>query len=150
MHLILHAGRLLDDVVRASLAEHGLHQGQARVLDALLEFGPQAVSQLARELQIAQPTATVMLKRMEAAGLVSKRTVPGDARVVLLALTPAGRKAAGHTRETWKRVQLALNQLVPTEIREHLKTGLSAVRDGLGGRAPTFSATDQKDDKESK
>ena len=138
MHLILHTGRLLDEKVRAGLSEHGLHQGQARVLDALLEFGPQAVTQIATELEIAQPTATVMLKRMEAAGLVSRSAVQGDARVVLLKLTRTGRTAAERARRVWEQVHEDLNRLTPGELREPLVIGLSAIRDGLGGRAPDF------------
>jgi DNA-binding MarR family transcriptional regulator len=140
MHLILHTGRLLDEKVRAGLSEHGLHQGQARVLDALLEFGTQGVTQIATELEIAQPTATVMLKRMEDAGLVSRSSVQGDARMVLFKLTRTGRTAAECARRVWVQVHAELDQLIPGELQEPVLIGLSALREGLGGRAPAFRA----------
>jgi DNA-binding MarR family transcriptional regulator len=140
MHLILHTGRLLEEKVRTGLWEHSLHQGQARVLDALLEFGPQSVTQIATQLEIAQPTATVMLKRMEAAGLLDRSTLQGDARVVLLKLTRTGRKAAERARQVWQQVHDELDRLTPGELREPMLIGLSTVRDGLGGRAPSFGS----------
>jgi len=136
LHLFLHTGRLLDERVRAALRGVDVHHGQGRVLDALLVHGPLSLTRLAAGLHIAQPSATVMVQRMEAAGFVERRAPGGDARVVEVALTARGRRAAQHVREAWERVEEDLFAGVPRNRRDELEQLLLAVRNHLGGRSP--------------
>lgn len=138
LHLFLHTGRLLDERVRAALRAHGAHHGQGRVLDALLEHGALPLSKLAAGLHIAQPTATVMVQRMEAQGLVERRTVSKDARLVEIALTARGRRAAHGVRAAWQDVEQSLRGGIPPGRHEDLESLLLAVRDHLGGKSPAF------------
>lgn len=76
------------------LAPHGLTYLQYLVLVALSQADDRTVSQLGEALFLESSTLTPLLKRMEAAGHVTRRRDGHDERVVRIALTPAGRVAA--------------------------------------------------------
>jgi DNA-binding MarR family transcriptional regulator len=57
---------------------------------ALWETGPHAVGELGEALGLDSGTLTPLLKRLEAAGLVSRQRDAADERRVLVSLTPAG------------------------------------------------------------
>jgi DNA-binding MarR family transcriptional regulator len=77
----------------------GLTYPQYLVLVALRETGPQPVGGLGERLCLETNTLTPLLKRMEAAGLVTRRRNPDDERVVLVALSGKGMALAESTRE---------------------------------------------------
>jgi MarR family transcriptional regulator for hemolysin len=54
--------------------------------------GPVATLELARRLAIRWPTLIRILKELDEAGLISRRTDPGDKRSRLVAITPEGRR----------------------------------------------------------
>jgi DNA-binding MarR family transcriptional regulator len=57
---------------------------------AILEEGPQRITELTELMGTAQPTITLLVKRLEGKGLVSRAQVAADRRVVLVAITAAG------------------------------------------------------------
>jgi DNA-binding MarR family transcriptional regulator len=60
---------------------------------AVLGEGPRRITELAELEGLAQPTMTILVKRLQARGWVSRAGHPGDRRVVLIAITARGRKA---------------------------------------------------------
>ena len=60
---------------------------------AVLGEGPRRITELAELEGLAQPTMTVLVKRLLARGWVSRSGHPEDGRVVLVAITARGRKA---------------------------------------------------------
>ena len=78
---------------RAPLAQLGLTYPQYLVLLVLWEpdRDTHTVKGLADALQLDSSTLTPLLKRLEAAGFVSRKRQPGDERVVQIGLTAAGR-----------------------------------------------------------
>ncbi|GHC98665.1 MarR family winged helix-turn-helix transcriptional regulator [Novosphingobium pokkalii] len=72
------------------LAPHGLTYLQYLVLVALAQAEDRTVGELGEVLFLESNTLTPLLKRMEAAGLVSRRRDSADERVVRVALAPAG------------------------------------------------------------
>ena len=60
---------------------------------SILRDGPHRITELAELEGIAQPTMTLLVKRLEERGWVSRNGVPGDGRVVIANLTEAGREA---------------------------------------------------------
>lgn len=70
-------------------------------LSTLQRGGPRRVTDLAASEGIAQPSVTALVGTLEKAGLVERRSVPSDKRVVIIAITEAGsaylsaRRAAG-------------------------------------------------------
>src|SRR5689334_4903949 len=55
--------------------------------------GPRRITELAELEGLAQPTVTILIKRLEEKGLVIRTRQPGDGRVVLVALTESGNVA---------------------------------------------------------
>lgn len=97
------ATNLLTRLYRPVLAEIGLTYSQYLVMLVLWEQAPQSVSTLGARLHLDSGTLTPLLKRMEAAGLVTRQRDPSDERRVQIALTAKGdalRVAARRVPET--------------------------------------------------
>lgn len=88
------ASRSFKAAATLRLRTIGVHTGQNFLLEALWESGEMTTGALARYMHIEVPTATRMIQRMEAAGLVTRQTDPADRRRVRVALTGEGHKAA--------------------------------------------------------
>ena len=88
-HQLIHSNRQL--MVRR-LAEHGAHPGQAFCLRELAHDDGITQSDLAERLRVARPTVTVMLQKMEKAGLIERRSDEQDQRYTRIYLTDAGRR----------------------------------------------------------
>jgi DNA-binding MarR family transcriptional regulator len=67
-----------------------LSRTAASILKNLREQGPQRVTVLAVREQVAQPTMSVIIKRLGARGLVERAVDPDDKRATLVAITPLG------------------------------------------------------------
>ena len=67
-----------------------LSRTAASILKNLRERGPQRVTVLAAREQVAQPTMSVIIKRLGARGLVQRAVDPDDKRATLVAITPLG------------------------------------------------------------
>lgn len=65
---------------------------QAKMLFYLAD-GPRRMSSIAERLGVEMPSATTMIGRLVAKGLVERRQDPADRRAVVCSLTPAGREA---------------------------------------------------------
>jgi len=74
---------------------------EAGVLQALVA-GPQRVTELAASEGVTQPAITSLVNRLQRRGWVVRRADPGDRRVVLVALTPRGRRAFGELRAQYR------------------------------------------------
>jgi DNA-binding MarR family transcriptional regulator len=69
-----------------------LSRSEAIVLNTLRD-GPRRVTELAELEGLAQPTTTLLVKRLEELGLVRRERQADDGRVVLVSLEPAGIQA---------------------------------------------------------
>ena len=90
-YLVNLAGRLIGRALDRRLAEHGVSLGQFPLLLALWEEEGLTQSEIARRLDIEQPTVANTLKRMERDGLIAAAPDPLHARRVLIRLTARGR-----------------------------------------------------------
>jgi DNA-binding MarR family transcriptional regulator len=63
----------------------------ASTLVTLERTGPRRLTDLAVSEEVTQPSMTVLVTQLEGLGLVERRRDAGDARVVLVAITDAGR-----------------------------------------------------------
>jgi MarR family transcriptional regulator, organic hydroperoxide resistance regulator len=84
------AARSVLSVYRPLLEPMGLTHPQYLVMLALWGKSPLAVKELIELLQLDGPTLSPLLKRLEAAGLVTRARDPGDERQLRVALTPRG------------------------------------------------------------
>jgi DNA-binding MarR family transcriptional regulator len=91
---------------------------RVRVLSSLLQ-GPMRVSQMAAEEDVTQPTMTSMVRGLERNGWVRRRPDATDGRVVLVTITPEGRKVV-YTNRKLRTVTFAaqLAQLDPDIVRQ--------------------------------
>jgi DNA-binding MarR family transcriptional regulator len=85
------AARNVVGLYRPLLEPLGLTHPQYLVMLALWERSPQSLGEIARELALEPATASPLVKRLEAQGLVSRARRDGDERVLDIGLTAAGR-----------------------------------------------------------
>ncbi|MEA2159509.1 MAG: hypothetical protein QOD66_1889 [Solirubrobacteraceae bacterium] len=101
-HLLLHAGLLTRLLVKETACD--ITRTEAGVLFTLGR-GPRRITELAELEGLAQPTVTLLVRRLEQQGWVKRDRPADDGRVVLLSLTKAGRAALDEFRA---RVSAAL------------------------------------------
>jgi DNA-binding MarR family transcriptional regulator len=77
--------------VRAVDVAMDLDGPRASLLSVLVFAGPQPVTRLAKIEQVSPPAITKLVTALETDGLVERRRVADDRRVVLVAVTAAGR-----------------------------------------------------------
>src|SRR6201996_9061433 len=85
------ATRSVLSIYRPILEPMGLTHPQYLVMLALWGQSPLAVKELIEMLQLDGPTLSPLLKRLEAAGLVTRTRDPHDERQLRVDLTPRGR-----------------------------------------------------------
>ena len=105
-------GFLMGRVIRVhrqfaddALKPLGLHVGQEIVLLKLCAEEGLTQSVLAQRLEVEPPTMTIMLNRMERAGLIERRPCLQDARVSLVYLTARGRSLELPVREVLRQLE---------------------------------------------
>jgi len=117
--LFTRASKLMRAAADEAYGRHGVRLGQNLVLAALADEDGLTPGELAQRLQVTTPTIVKMATRMDAAGLLSRRRDPKDARLVRLYLSDRGRAAAGPIEDERLRLQeRALAGLSDAQRRE--------------------------------
>ena len=111
------ASRSVIALYRPVLEPMGLTHPQYLVMLSLWEHGPLSVRNLSELLQLDPATLSPLLKRLEAAGYVTRERNPHDERALAVGLTPKGRALR----------RKALN--VPPAIVERLGMDLSELKE---------------------
>ena len=99
--LVPAASRLTRLLLRR--APQRISRSEAGVLSSLTS-GPRRITELADLEGHAQPTMTLLVKRLEERGWVARRRDPADGRVVLVSLTDAGTAALDDVRAAYRTV----------------------------------------------
>lgn len=89
--------------------DDALEQGQMDTLDLLATQASWRMSDLAEALRVDPSTATRAMQRLVNAGLACRKPSDDDGRVVMAAITPAGR--ARHAEVAERRAQLVVHLL---------------------------------------
>ena len=89
LHQVMQSNRQL---IARKLGEHGAHPGQTFCLRELAHDEGITQRDLAERLHVKPPTVTVMLQKMEKAGLIERRADEHDQRYTHIYLTESGRK----------------------------------------------------------
>jgi DNA-binding MarR family transcriptional regulator len=84
-------------------APQRISRSEAGLLSALVG-GPRRITELADLEGHAQPTMTLLVKRLEERGWVARRRDPDDGRVVLVSLTEVGHDALEDVRAVYRAV----------------------------------------------
>jgi DNA-binding MarR family transcriptional regulator len=124
------AARNVVAIYRPILEPLGLTHPQYLVMLALWERAPRPLNDLAADLALEPATASPLVKRLEADGLVERRRSAQDERRLDITLTDAGRALRERALDVPRQVMAAVGM--------HLEQ-IAALRDGLSafaGRRP--------------
>src|ERR1700691_2911716 len=108
-HLLSRAAVLVRLLVR-QVRSREISRTEMEVLSILTE-GPRRITELTDLEGIAQPTMTLLVKRLQEKGWVKREGLPDDGRVVLVSLTDAGAAAQQSFRAQFL-------QAMPTDLQE--------------------------------
>lgn len=119
-------------VIRSLADRRGMSFTTASTLARLEREGPVRLTVLAAAEEVAQPSMTQLVQRLENQGLATRVSDPDDGRVTLVAITDAGREAlAERRRERDARLVRLLAHLSEDERRalgSAVQTALPLVR----------------------
>jgi DNA-binding MarR family transcriptional regulator len=87
------------------LRELALFTGQELIIMTLAEGGPQRPSRLAGLERLDHSTIAHSLRRMETAGLVSRKPCGDDRRATIVSLTPKGRALYKRILRVWEELE---------------------------------------------
>lgn len=119
-------GALMHSQAEAALAID-LTRHQMKALVAIGRDGPLPVGAVAHHLEVSLPTASQLVERLVAAGVVERAPDPNDRRVVLCRLTVKGEDIHDQvTRVMPTRVAQWLTRIDAERLRE-LHSGLEAL-----------------------
>jgi DNA-binding MarR family transcriptional regulator len=141
---------LLTRLVARQL-DGGLSRSEARVL-ATLKASPRRITELAELDGVAQPTITVLAKRLEQRRLVGRARRPEDERVVMVSLTEAGAAALADYRSlisvTMREylAQMSDEQIAAlADASEALEALIELLQGGAAGKPAAGAPTGQKE-----
>ena len=131
------AARSVIALYRPLLEPMGLTHPQYLVMLALWGRSPLSVTQLSAMLALDPGTLSPLLKRLESAGHVQRRRVPGDERTLAVTLTDAGRALRTEAERIPPAVVERLGMPVEELLRLHadLTAVIAAAGAGAGAGA---------------
>jgi DNA-binding MarR family transcriptional regulator len=110
--LVALAGRLASAQWRRFLDGHGLATTELTLLSAVAADGPLSHRDAARRCFVTAGGLTPVVDGLERAGRVERERDPGDRRVVLLRITPAGLAVV---RKVWTSSEQGLAAFLPPD-----------------------------------
>ncbi|HIT74867.1 MAG TPA: MarR family transcriptional regulator [Candidatus Avipropionibacterium avicola] len=113
-----------------------------RALSIIAEHEPVRVTELARIDRLRQPTATAMVNRLTAEGLVERSADPDDGRAWLISLSPQGHDRLVALREHASRRLAPAIRALPADQRATLAAASDILNRLVGTELPT--ATEQE------
>jgi len=122
------AARTVISVYRPLLEPMNLTHPQYLVMLALWQDAPLSVTELSRRLELDPGTLSPLLKRLQAAGYLTRERDPGDERSLAVRLTPAGVALRAQAEQ------------IPPAIVERLDMELPELRDLHGALTEVIAA----------
>jgi len=124
-HLAPRAAVLVRLLVR-QVRSREISRTEMEVLSILTE-GPRRITELTDLEGVAQPTMTLLVKRLQEKGWVKREGLPDDGRVVLVSLTAAG----GAAQQRYRAQFLAAMRTDLQELSDQQLQALSAATETL-------------------
>ncbi|MFI5892137.1 MarR family winged helix-turn-helix transcriptional regulator [Actinoplanes sp. NPDC051513] len=121
-HLTLHA-------LTARLTDLRLTPAEINALGVLADGRERTVSELAADAGSRPTTLTSVLDRLEGRGLLVRGPRPGNRRVVVLTLTPAGEATASRIQQAMTDFEYGALAALPDEAVAAFHTVLAALAD---------------------
>ena len=132
------ASRAVVGAYKPVLENLGLTHPQYLAMLALWEQSPRSVRSLGAALAMDPATLSPMLKRLEAAGLLTRNRAPGDERSLAVALTEAGRNLRSAAAEIPGAMmdRLGLTREQVQELNETMRRLIAAAQAAPADAAP--------------
>lgn len=125
-----YAARLLRDL--------GLHPGQELLLMQLLERDGQTQSELLAAVGLDHSTVSKSLRRMQEAGLLTRKPAEHDRRATRAWLTDEGREMRGPLEEMWSELNRVAAGDLDAEAVERFIATSAAIRRSIVERDATI------------
>jgi DNA-binding MarR family transcriptional regulator len=125
-HLLSRAAILVRLLVK-QVRNREISRTEMGVLSVLTD-GPRRITELAEAEGVAQPTMTLLVKRLQERGWVERQGMPDDGRVVLVSITEAG----GAAQRRFRAQFLAAMRSDLREQSDEQLQALSAATETLG------------------
>ena len=124
-------GRLVTSYQSKVDEKAGINRMQGWIIGYLYRHSEEAVFQkdLEAEFQMARSTASGILQAMEKKGLITRESIPRDARLKRLVLTEKGMKFQMEIMENFDRIQKVLKSDIPKEKLECFLEVLDMIRE---------------------
>ncbi len=116
------------------LAPLGLHTGQEVILLELDANGRRTQAQLATSSGCEAPTITHSVRKLEAAGLVTRSPSPTDGRATIVDLTAQGLRLMPALRQAWCALAEETAAMLSSTDHASLTAALADLAAGLSGR----------------
>jgi MarR family transcriptional regulator, 2-MHQ and catechol-resistance regulon repressor len=145
LQLVIAVGRALqaiERVVRAPLAASGLAMTEFAVLEVLYHKGPLRLGEIRDRILVTGASTTYVVKKLEERGLMRRKDLAEDSRVVLGELTAKGRALI----EGVFPVHVELLQQATASLTLSEKREASRVLRALTRQARRMSGEEQSDD----
>lgn len=130
---IYSAGHAFNQLYRPLLDAIGLTYPQYLVMVALWNRDGRTVKELGEALFLDSSTLTPLLKRLEAAGLLTRTRNPQDERQVLLHVSEQGRALQQQAAPVARCVNDTVG--LDADTIKNIRTAIDAIRDSLHKRA---------------
>jgi MarR family 2-MHQ and catechol resistance regulon transcriptional repressor len=119
---------------RASIARFGLGTTEFGVLEVLHHRGQLPVCEVQRRILVESSSTTYVVDKLVKRGLVRRRASERDRRVILLALTPAGRRLIGRIFPPHANAMRRAVRALPTRDQVQAVRLLRALGSGAAAR----------------
>ena len=120
------AAHAIVHVLAMKLADLDLTASEINALANLADGRGRTVSELAAAAGSRPTTMTSVLDRLERRGQISRGSLQGNRRAVLVELTPAGRRTAATIREAITAVERHALSSLPADATTGLRAALHA------------------------
>ena len=114
----------LQAMLRRHFAQAEITVSQARTLSTLVTRGPQRLTDLALVEQVAQPSMSALIARLEVHHLVERRPDPGEPRTTLISITEEG-------LELWRSIVALRSKLLAAGLTFLSVSERSALQEAL-------------------
>ncbi len=132
LRLITRAQKLLRAAADDAMSQHGVRIGQNLLLEVLWETDGRTPGELAGRLGATTPTIVNTARRMERAGLLTRRRDQHDARLVRLYLTEKARAAREPIERAREELADRATATLTQQERRHLNSALRKIIQQLG------------------
>lgn len=119
------------------LAPLGLHPGQEALLLELARTGPMIQAQIGEAIGCEPPSVTVMTRKLEASGHITRTKSPSDKRATIVELTPQGHALVDQVQKVWKTLGQETVGGLPAEAASQLPSLLTTIAKNVGARRRT-------------